>query len=721
MVDKRKKEKKTGKEVIDVPETVAKSLSKRRTTGESSSLSHELKAVERKGKSAKEEEEKKEKGYTRLIQTIRLVHFVNRDSLGLANDFLSGFIPEDVDIQSVSDALRTSFGNGTRRSQDFQAIMNQLYDVMYEFNFSLPPDYALVIRALGSFEGTAKALDPEFKRSSIRSNFIDLIGSRAADIFLQEEISDCMFDDIIYPKGCQNLRFVRIHGKAVLTRVLNGIQYLGQAVKLAPDVWAAMLIRMALKPEAVRYTIDDRLTVSSAARKMLPLRSLVTKTLKPVASSTFSFRPRLDPKAPTITGHTIAGDMHRLSRLCRRWVCNATFPDEPTATTPSRLPSRQQPPWFLVARDPELFRDIGSSYCFYSLVEDRIIEISRNEVGPDVEPRVVGSSHGWLACVNPLDCDFYLTNPIRGRVLRLPPVSTLPCMVAEPGLFCSRTPKEWSRLIIKKVITSSGEDNCTVMIIDGHSQSLAFCRPGDITWTALDGPLEQFDQIAYSAQQNLFYALTNNLSFEAWDLGDSGFACQIRHPIVEEIMVENPFNPHEGKSEEWITKCEVDSDFLFYLVVDPSSGDLLYLMRYYSFVRKDGSFNSEDRHYRFPLGVPTKTFNFQVFRLKLGGETAIGEHLKCIGDRALFIGLNHSFCLSARDFPQLRPNSVYFTDDIPRLPSDRPDSVVFFRHFYSGEDIGVFNLEDDTVTPCHHPGYKNTFMSTTVWFTPNPL
>lgn len=41
--------------------------------------------------------------------------------------------------------------------------MEQLYDIMYEFNFSLPPDYALVIRALGSLEGTAKALDPDFK------------------------------------------------------------------------------------------------------------------------------------------------------------------------------------------------------------------------------------------------------------------------------------------------------------------------------------------------------------------------------------------------------------------------------------------------------------------------------------------------------------------------------------------------------------------------------
>ncbi|GJN07529.1 hypothetical protein PR202_ga25367 [Eleusine coracana subsp. coracana] len=99
-----------------------------------------------------------------LIQM--LVHYVNRDSLGLANDFHSlGFIPEGTDLHAVADALKISFGDAStrRQSNDFQGVMNHLYDVMYEFNFSLPPDYALVIRALGSLEGTAKALDPDFK------------------------------------------------------------------------------------------------------------------------------------------------------------------------------------------------------------------------------------------------------------------------------------------------------------------------------------------------------------------------------------------------------------------------------------------------------------------------------------------------------------------------------------------------------------------------------
>eukprot|EP01018_Ginkgo_biloba_P006669 Gb_37115 [translate_table: standard] len=57
--------------------------------------------------------------------------------------------------------------------------MNQLSDVMYEHNFSLPPDYALVLRALGSLEGTAKTLDPDFK--VVASAYPFIIGRLLAD------------------------------------------------------------------------------------------------------------------------------------------------------------------------------------------------------------------------------------------------------------------------------------------------------------------------------------------------------------------------------------------------------------------------------------------------------------------------------------------------------------------------------------------------------------
>ncbi|KAF5743379.1 hypothetical protein HS088_TW09G01447 [Tripterygium wilfordii] len=279
-----------------------------------------------------------------LIQV--LVHFVNRDSLGLANDFLSlGFLPEGVDIQLVSDALQRSFGDGTRQSRDFQAIMTQLYDVMYEFNFSLPPDYALVIRSLGSLEGTAKVLDPDFKvvesaypfvigrlladpnpdmrkilrellirnDGSIRWNRLErlitaiseqasdsgqetpnngedtsnplewksfdmraVVGAtedllqfilsqkgqrvrvfllrdiiKAADVFLQDEVIGSFFNENPEARGS-----TVSEGHTMLLRVANGFQYLYQAVKLAPELWTAMLIRMALKPDFHRFMFD---------------------------------------------------------------------------------------------------------------------------------------------------------------------------------------------------------------------------------------------------------------------------------------------------------------------------------------------------------------------------------------------------------------------------------------------------------------------------------
>ncbi|CAH9107970.1 unnamed protein product [Cuscuta europaea] len=271
-----------------------------------------------------------------------LVHFVNRDSMSLANDFLSlGFIPEGVDIQSVADALQTSFGDGSRQSQDFQAIMNQLYDVMYEFNFSLPPDYALVIRALGSLEGTAKVLDPEFKvvesaypfvigrllsdpssdmrrilreliicnDGSLRWNRLERLiaaiskqitaadgeaqhndsnplelsfdmravvaatedlfsfilsekGSRvrvfivrdiikAADVFLQDEILYDLFSE--KPHSRDKLKS---EGHAMLLRVAKGFQSMGLAVKLAPELWITMLIRLAVRSEFQVFAMD---------------------------------------------------------------------------------------------------------------------------------------------------------------------------------------------------------------------------------------------------------------------------------------------------------------------------------------------------------------------------------------------------------------------------------------------------------------------------------
>lgn len=42
----------------------------------------------------------------------------------------------------------------------------------------------------------------------------------------------------------------------MLGRVVHGFQCLREAIKLAPQVWTAMLIRMASKPEVHRFSLD---------------------------------------------------------------------------------------------------------------------------------------------------------------------------------------------------------------------------------------------------------------------------------------------------------------------------------------------------------------------------------------------------------------------------------------------------------------------------------
>ncbi|XP_052486692.1 uncharacterized protein LOC105768817 isoform X7 [Gossypium raimondii] len=226
-----------------------------------------------------------------------------------------------------------------------RSIMNQLYDVMYDFNFSLPPDYALVVRALGSLEGTAKVLDPDFKvvesaypfvigklladpnpdmrkilrellicnNGSIRWNRLERLiaaiseqasesseeppkseekGShpmgwksfdmhavvaatedlllfilsekgqmvrvfllrdiiRAADIFLQDEVMGCRLD-----AESKARKTSESEDDAIMRRVMNGFGSLKEAVKLGPEVWTPMFIRIALNPQTHRFFAD---------------------------------------------------------------------------------------------------------------------------------------------------------------------------------------------------------------------------------------------------------------------------------------------------------------------------------------------------------------------------------------------------------------------------------------------------------------------------------
>ncbi|KAF5934422.1 hypothetical protein HYC85_030593 [Camellia sinensis] len=74
---------------------------------------------------------------------------------------------------------------------------------------------------------------------------------KAIDIFLQDEVVANIFDEKV-----QARETAESEGHAMLMRVVNGLKSFRHAVKLAPEVWTAMLIRMTVKPEAHKFTFD---------------------------------------------------------------------------------------------------------------------------------------------------------------------------------------------------------------------------------------------------------------------------------------------------------------------------------------------------------------------------------------------------------------------------------------------------------------------------------
>jgi predicted unusual protein kinase regulating ubiquinone biosynthesis (AarF/ABC1/UbiB family) len=107
------------------------------------------------------------KPYQRYGLIEAVVHLVNRDFEGLANDYVKlEFLTPDTDLTPIVPALAGVFGNALGASVaelNFKSITDQLSRVMYEFPFRVPAYYALIIRSLVTLEGIAINVDPNFK------------------------------------------------------------------------------------------------------------------------------------------------------------------------------------------------------------------------------------------------------------------------------------------------------------------------------------------------------------------------------------------------------------------------------------------------------------------------------------------------------------------------------------------------------------------------------
>ncbi|XP_028105566.1 probable tyrosine-protein phosphatase DSP4 isoform X2 [Camellia sinensis] len=90
---------------------------------------------------------------------------------------------------------------------------------------------------------------PEANAEFVKSNGIQLF---------QFGIEGCKDEVVanIFDEKVQARETAESEGHAMLMRVVNGLKSFRHAVKLAPEVWTAMLIRMTVKPEAHKFTFD---------------------------------------------------------------------------------------------------------------------------------------------------------------------------------------------------------------------------------------------------------------------------------------------------------------------------------------------------------------------------------------------------------------------------------------------------------------------------------
>lgn len=97
-----------------------------------------------------------------------IIHLANRDYEKVVQDFIDlDFLSPDTDrvkVQAVLGAiLDQALTGGGAKSINFASLSDELAAVTFEFEFAVPPSFALILRALSVLEGIALTGDPNYK------------------------------------------------------------------------------------------------------------------------------------------------------------------------------------------------------------------------------------------------------------------------------------------------------------------------------------------------------------------------------------------------------------------------------------------------------------------------------------------------------------------------------------------------------------------------------
>lgn len=231
-------------------------------------------------------------------------------------------------------------------------------------------------------------------------------------------------------------------------------------------------------------------------------------------------------------------------------------------------------------------------------------------------------THGWLAYHDKLALTFL--NPFTGHTISPPP------LIEPTDAILHRLDSPATR-IFQLVLSADpylypNDYQVLVQYRLYPRTNLAHFNSGDASWTQIGTPwlaMSVIDAVYYKGQ---FVALT--VSDETFP---SIFISGVPRPTVNQKSLVL------GSTRQYI--------------LESSAGDLL-------FVRIKG-FEFDEKY-------------IQVFKLlRVGGNMPKWVEIKSIGTDVLFLGGGEPKCVSALEFPECHPNSIYFTDGVFNLENRR--------------------------------------------------
>ncbi|XBI52038.1 putative F-box protein At5g55150 [Aegilops tauschii subsp. strangulata] len=345
--------------------------------------------------------------------------------------------------------------------------------------------------------------------------------------------------------------------------------------------------------------------------------------------------------------------------------------------------------------------DGESTARLYSLVEKKAYRLTLPD--PPIRTRsLIGSSPEGLLVTADDRSEMHLLNPITGQQIALPSVITIRQVspiyddsgVLRMYRYSARTrhtvlalPANLAlselrhQLHHKAFVFPLSHDDASLEEAGGHvvvlihnpSCQLSFARAGAESWTWLP-PHTSYDDCMY--KDGLMHAVTSWGEIHGFDLASPAPVATMK------IVMEGPMTYR----------------YLSMYIIQAPWGDLLQVWR------KFGDCDLGDTP---QSSVFWTTGKIRVYKVDAAANEL--ERTSSLRGHALFLGHNQSLCLRTEEYPSLKANHAYFTDDCKYWTMGLQNNR---------RDMGVLNLDDNSSEELVSPRLWSN-RPAPIWITPN--